>query len=74
MRGATWVTRCRDTAACAPKLDDKAAWAPRVALGKDALAKSVIAGKGAMPPKGGAADLSDDEIKGTVDYILTKFK
>jgi cytochrome c5 len=61
-------------AAGAPKLDDKAAWAPRVALGKDALVKSVIAGKGAMPPKGGAADLSDDEIKGTVEYILGKVK
>ena len=61
-------------AAGAPKLDDKAAWAPRVATGKDALVKSVIAGKGAMPPKGGAADLSDDEIKGTVEFILGKVK
>ena len=61
-------------AAGAPKLDDKAAWAPRVGTGKDALYKSVIGGKGAMPPKGGAADLSDDEIKGTVDYILGKVK
>jgi cytochrome c5 len=58
----------------APKMDDKAAWAPRVATGKDALYKSVLGGKGAMPPKGGAADLSDDEIKGTVDYILGKVK
>lgn len=61
-------------AAGAPKVDDKAAWAPRVAQGKDALYKSAIGGKGAMPAKGGGADLSDDEIKGTVDYILTKVK
>lgn len=61
-------------AAGAPKIDDKGAWAPRVASGKDALVKSVIGGKGAMPPKGGAADLSDDEIKGVVDYILAKVK
>ena len=66
---------CHNTgAAGAPKVDDKAAWAPRVAQGKDALYKSAIGGKGAMPPKGGAADLSDDEIKGAVDYILTKVK
>ena len=66
---------CHNTGvAGAPKLDDKAAWAPRVATGKDALYKSVLGGKGAMPPKGGAADLSDDEIKGTVDYILGKVK
>jgi cytochrome c5 len=61
-------------AAGAPKVDDKAAWAPRIAQGKDALYKSALGGKGAMPAKGGAADLSDDEIKGTVDYILSKVK
>jgi cytochrome c5 len=61
-------------AAGAPKIDDKGAWAPRVATGKDALYKSVIGGKGAMPPKGGASDLSDDEIKGAVDYVLGKVK
>jgi cytochrome c5 len=65
---------CHNTgAAGAPKLDDKGAWAPRVALGKDALYKSALAGKGAMPPKGGST-LSDDEIKGAVDYILGKVK
>lgn len=61
-------------AAGAPKVDDKGAWAPRVAQGKEALYKSALAGKGAMPPKGGAADLSDAEIKATVDYILGKVK
>lgn len=66
---------CHNTgAAGAPKVDDKAAWAPRIAQGKDALYKSAIGGKGAMPPKGGAADLSDDEIKGAVDFILGKVK
>lgn len=61
-------------AAGAPKLDDKGAWAARVAQGKEALYKSALNGKGAMPPKGGAADLSDGEIKATVDYILGKVK
>lgn len=66
---------CHNTGvAGAPKLDDKAAWAPRVATGNDALYKSVLGGKGAMPAKGGATDLSDDEIKGAVDYILGKVK
>jgi len=66
---------CHNTgAAGAPKIDDKAAWAPRVATGKEALYKSVIGGKGAMPAKGGAADLSDAEIKGAVDYVLGKVK
>jgi cytochrome c5 len=66
---------CHNTgAAGAPKIDDKAAWAPRVATGKEALYKSVLGGKGAMPPKGGAGDLSEGEIKGAVDYILGKVK
>lgn len=65
---------CHNTgAAGAPKIDEKSAWAPRVATGKDALIKSVTNGKGAMPPKGGAT-LSDEEIKGAVDYVLSKVK
>lgn len=60
-------------AAGAPKIDDKAAWAPRLGQGKDGLIKSVTNGKGAMPPKGGAT-LSDVEIKSVVDYILGKVK
>ena len=66
---------CHNTgAAGAPKVDDKAAWAPRVAQGKETLYKSAIGGKGAMPPKGGASALSDNEIKGAVDYVLSKVK
>lgn len=62
---------CHNTgAAGAPKAGDKAAWAPRLGQGKDALYKSALGGKGAMPPKGGAADLSDGEIKAAVDHLL----
>uniref|UniRef100_Q478X6 Cytochrome c, class I n=1 Tax=Dechloromonas aromatica (strain RCB) TaxID=159087 RepID=Q478X6_DECAR len=65
---------CHNTgAAGAPKVDDKAAWAPRVATGKEALYKSALNGKNAMPARGGTS-LSDAEIKATVDYILTKVK
>jgi cytochrome c5 len=66
---------CHNTgAAGAPKIDAKAEWAPRLGAGLDGLTKSVIGGKGAMPPKGGASSLSDDEIKGAVEYILGKVK
>lgn len=54
----------------APKFGDKAAWAPRIATGRDALVASVVKGKGAMPPKAGAANLSDDDIKAAVDYLV----
>lgn len=52
----------------APKAGDKAAWAPRLKTGKDALYASVIKGKGAMPPKGGTS-LADADIKTAVDYL-----
>jgi cytochrome c5 len=58
----------------APKTGDKAAWAPRAALGVDALTASVIKGKGAMPPKGGAMSASDAEIKAAVKYLLDTAK
>lgn len=57
----------------APKLGDKAAWAPRVAAGVDALTASAIKGKGAMPPKGGSA-ASDGEIKAVVQYMVNAVK
>lgn len=58
----------------APKLSDKAAWAPRVATGKAALVASVTKGKGAMPAKGGNAALADADVAAAVDYILTSVK
>jgi cytochrome c5 len=58
----------------APKLGDKAAWAPRVGAGRDALVATVIKGKGAMPPKAGSADLKEAEIKAAVDFMLASVK
>ncbi len=57
----------------APKLGDKAAWAPRLAQGIDGLTASAIKGKGAMPPKGGSA-ASDAEIKAVVTYMVGSVK
>jgi len=61
-------------AAGAPKLEDKAAWKPRIAQGTDALYAAVLKGKGAMPPKGGRVDLSDDVVKAAVDYMVAQAK
>ena len=57
----------------APKLGDKAAWAPRLAAGVDGLTASAIKGKGAMPPKGGTA-APDAEIKAVVAYMVASVK
>jgi len=61
-------------AAGAPKLGDKAAWAPRIAKGMDALHASALKGKGTMPPKGGNAALPDPEVTAAVDYMVSQSK
>jgi cytochrome c5 len=57
----------------APKTGDKAAWAPRLVAGIDALTASSIMGKGAMPPRGGS-QASDAEIKEVVSYMVSQAK
>ena len=57
----------------APKLGDKAAWAPRVQQGLPALIANAIKGKGAMPPKGGSS-AADPEIRAAVEYMVNASK
>ena len=57
----------------APKFGDKAAWAPRIQTGIDAMTASVIKGKGAMPPKGGSA-APDADIHSAVVYMVSAAK
>lgn len=58
----------------APRLDDKAAWDGRLALGLEGLAASAIQGKGAMPPKGGRMDLTNEAITAAVGYMMDAVK
>jgi len=58
----------------APKLTDKAAWAPRLSAGQAALIAAVLKGKGIMPPKGGNASLSDADVKAAVAYMVSQTK
>jgi cytochrome c5 len=62
----------------APKLGDKAAWAPRIAQGLDTLHTHALQGfqgkAGFMPPKGGRTDLSDQSVMNGVDYIVAASK
>ena len=53
----------------APKFADTAAWAPRIAQGFAKLVEHANKGLGAMPAKGGAADLTDDEVARAVAYM-----
>ena len=60
----------------APKLGDKAAWAPRIKQGKEALYKVALNGKPgtAMIAKGGNSKITDAEAKAVVDYMIAKAK
>jgi len=55
-----------------PKIGDKAAWAPLITQGADALTASVMKGKPPMPPKGGAA--SEADVKAAVEYMMSQGK
>ena len=61
----------------APKLDDKADWAPRIAQGEETLFKHSIEGftgqKGVMPPKGGST-APDEDVKAAVMYMVSHAK
>lgn len=56
----------------APKLGNRNAWKERVAKGKEALYFSAINGLGKMPPRGHCQFCTDDELKSTVDYMVSK--
>ncbi|WP_258869322.1 c-type cytochrome [Aquitalea aquatica] len=52
-----------------PKFGDAGAWGARIAKGWDTLTQHALQGFNAMPAKGGAADLTDDEVKRAVAYM-----
>ena len=58
----------------APKFGDKAAWAPRIKTGMDAMYTVALKGKGVMPAKGGNPALSDADVKAAVDYMVAAAK
>jgi len=54
----------------APRIGDRAAWAPRMSRGLDATVHSAMRGHGNMPARGGLADLSDSELRAAVLYMF----
>lgn len=59
-------------AAGAPKLDDKQAWTTRAEQGLTVLVEHAVNGKGVMPPKGGNAALTPEDIERAVQYMLSQ--
>ncbi|MBT8142035.1 MAG: c-type cytochrome, partial [Gammaproteobacteria bacterium] len=54
----------------APILGKKSDWVERSKKGTEALVNSAINGLGAMPAKGGQAQLSDSDVAAAVDFML----
>lgn len=54
----------------APRFGDRAAWQPHAEHGREVLVEHAVNGYKAMPPKGGHPELSADEVRQAVDYML----
>ena len=64
---------CHQTgAAGAPKIGDKAAWAPRIGKGLKGLMAIAMKGAGAMPARGGNPDLSEAEIERAIVFMANQ--
>lgn len=54
----------------APKYGNKRAWTPIIEQGKEKVYENSLNGKGAMPPRGGKPNLTDQEVKDAVNYMV----
>ena len=71
----TYCFACHQTGANnAPIMGNAEQWAPRIDKGIDELYANAINGynNGAMPAKGLCMDCSDDDVKATVDHMLSQ--
>ena len=57
-----------------PKLGSREDWDTRLSAGRSELLRSVLRGKGAMPPKGGNASLSDVQASAALEYMLSRIE
>ncbi|MBI1194952.1 MAG: cytochrome c5 family protein [Gammaproteobacteria bacterium] len=58
----------------APKVGDKAAWAPLIEQGTDALLASTRSGKGKMMPRGGCRTCSDEDLSAAIGHMIEMSK
>jgi len=69
----TTCTTCHQAGvANAPKIGDANAWGPVIRRGLKEMLANAIKGKGAMPPRGGDASLTDDELARAIVYMANQ--
>ncbi len=57
----------------APRIGNKADWAPRIAKGMDTLLQHALNGfNNKMPPRGTCTSCSDDDIKAAITYMTNQ--
>ena len=69
---ATCATCHQAGVANAPKIGDAGSWAPRLKEGLKGMLANAIKGKGAMPPRGGDASLTDEELARAIVYMANQ--
>ncbi len=84
MGRSVWMGTCRNChlmgVSGAPAVTNHEAWAPRIQKGKPALYHSALNGikgedgKFRMPPRGGNAQLNDEQVRLAVDYMVAAVK
>jgi len=58
----------------APVLGDKDAWSEVLKKGVDVVQKNALNGINGMPPKGGNMDLTDEQLKSVVNFMIQSSK
>jgi cytochrome c5 len=61
---------CHGTGAAGAPIPGSPLMVERAAKGADALTQSAINGLNAMPPRGGRPDLSDEQVRVIVEYMI----
>lgn len=56
----------------APKVGKKNEWVPRIAQGLETLFNNSLTGLNDMPAKGGDVNLSDEDLKNAVAFMVSK--
>lgn len=84
MGRGVWMGTCRNChlmgVSGAPAVTNYEAWAPRMEKGKPALYQSALNGikggdgKFRMPPRGGNTQLTDEQVRRAVDYMVASVK
>lgn len=69
---ATCAACHKEGVANAPKVGDRARWAPLIKEGLKELTDDSIKGKGAMPPRGGDPSLTREELSRAIVFMANQ--